>query len=91
MDVGVALVGSLHQSQMERVGDTGAGMGQCVKAFTCNPLVSDIPQYTPDGQETAFSKEEYILVARPLVCGKNNSYLIHRPTEKHLPGQQETS
>ncbi|CAM9894510.1 unnamed protein product, partial [Bubo scandiacus] len=46
---------------------------------------------TPDGQETASSKEEYVLVARPPVCGKNNYYLLHKSTKKHLPGQQVTS
>ncbi|OPJ58852.1 hypothetical protein AV530_000591 [Patagioenas fasciata monilis] len=46
---------------------------------------------TPEGQESAFAKEEYVLVARLPVCGKNNYYLLHGHTEKHLPGQQETS
>ncbi|KAM6086533.1 uncharacterized protein LJ206_007853 [Theristicus caerulescens] len=48
------------------------------------------PVETPDGQVTAFSREEYVLVAKPSVCGKNNCYLLDRPMEKHLPGQQET-
>lgn len=45
--VGVALVRSLHWSQMERARESGAGMGQQVKAFTCNSLLSHRDPWRP--------------------------------------------
>lgn len=88
-DVGVAVVGSLHKSRMQWARDTGAGMEQ-LKAFACNPLISDVPHRDPWWLRDCLFQKGICPGVRSPVCGKNNYYLLRRPMEKHLPGQQET-